>query len=79
MHLRTESYLLQWVVHPKTKLWNDLQERDCRTLEEFYARDEKYLRVENAEETLRKADSPTKNSKNKKRKHEEPKLNDQKR
>ena len=65
-------------VHPKIKLWNDLQERDCRTLEEFYARVEKYLRVENVEEALGKADSPTKNSKDKKRKHEELKSNDQK-
>ena len=68
-------------VRPKTKLWNDLQKRDCRTFEEFYARTEKYLRVENAEEALGKADSPTINSKDKKekkRKHEEPKLNDQK-
>ena len=66
-------------VRPKTKLWNDLQERDYRTLEEFYAKAEKYLRVENAKEALGKADYPTKNSKDKKdkkRKHEEPKPND---
>ena len=66
---------------PKTKLWKDLQERDCRTLEEFYATIEKYLRVGNAEEALGKADSPTKNSKDKKEKkskHEESKPNDQK-
>ena len=69
-------------VCPKTKLWNDLQERDCRTLEEFYARAEKYLRVENTEEALGKTDSPIKNPKDKKekkRKNEESKPNDQKR
>ena len=68
-------------VYPKTKLWNNLHKRDCRTFEEFYARVEKYLCVENAEEALGKADS-TKNSKDKKdkkRKHEEAKLNNQKR
>ena len=67
---------------PKTKLWNDLQERDCRTFEEFYARAEKYMRVENADEALGKADSRIKNCKDKKekkRKHEEPKQNNQKR
>ena len=67
----------------KTKLWNDLQERDCRALEEFYARAEKYLRIENTEEALGKIDSSTKNPKeNKKemkRKNEESKPNDQKR
>ena len=68
-------------VRPKTKLWNDLQERDCRTLEEFYAKAEKYLCVENVEEALGKDDSPTKNSKDKKEnksKPEESKPNDQK-
>ena len=68
-------------VHPKTKLWNNLQERDYRRLKEFYAWDEKYLRVENVEEALRKADSLTKNSKDKKdkkMKHEKPKPNYQK-
>ena len=68
-------------VHPKTKLWHNLQEKDCRTLKEFYARAEKYLRVENVEEALGKVDSPTKISKDKKekkRKHEVPKPNDQK-
>ena len=65
-------------VYPKTKLWNNLQERDSTTLEEFYAKAEKYLCVENANEALGKADSPTKNSKDKKRKQEEPKPDDQK-
>ena len=68
-------------VRLKTKLWNDLQKRDCKTLEEFYAMAEKYLCVENAEDGLGKTDSPTKNSKDKKekkRKHEESKSNDQK-
>ena len=37
-----------------------------------------YLRFENAKNALRKADSPTKNSKDKKRKHEEPKSNEHK-
>ena len=67
--------------HLKTKVWNDMQERDCRILEEFYTMAEKYLHVENAEEALGKADTPTKNSKDKKekkRKHKKPKLNDQK-
>ena len=32
-------------VYPKTKLWNDLQERDCRTFEEFSANAEKYLHL----------------------------------
>ena len=66
----------------KTKLWNNLQERDCRTLEEFYARAEKYLCLKNTEEALGKTDSPTKNpedKKEKKRKNEESKPNDQKR
>ena len=52
---------------------------DCRTLEESYAKVEKYLRVENVEEALGKADSPTKNSKDKKekkKKREEFKSND---
>ena len=65
----------------KTKLWNDLQERDCRTLEDFYARAEKYLCVENAKKALGKTDSPIKNRKDKKkkkRKTEESKPNDQK-
>ena len=56
-----------------------MQERDCRTLKEFYARAEKYLLVENAKEALGKIDSPTKNSKDKKekkRKPEESKPND---
>ena len=69
-------------VPPKTQLWNDLQERDYRTLEEFYARDEKYLFIENVEVALGKADYPTKNSKDKKekkRKLKESKSNDQKR
>ena len=68
-------------VHPKTKLWNDLQEIDYRTLEEFYARAQKYLLVENVDEALGKAYSLTKNSKDKKekkRKPEESKSNDQK-
>ena len=68
-------------VRPKTKLWNDLQERDCRTLEEFYARAEKHLRVENAEEALGKPDSPINNSKDrkeKKAKNEKSKPQDQK-
>ena len=67
-------------VRPKTKIWNDLQERDCRTFEEFYARAEKYLRIENAEEALGKTDSPIKNPKDKKekkRKNEESKPNNQ--
>ena len=65
----------------KAKLWNDLQERDCRTREEFYARDKKYIRIENVEEAMGKNDSRTKNfkdKKEKKRKHKESKLNDQK-
>ena len=52
---------------------------DCKTLEEFDARAEKHLGVKNAEEALEKADSPTKNFEDKKRKHEELKSNDQKR
>ena len=43
-------------VRPKTKLWNDLQKKDCKTLEEFYAKTEKYLCVENAEGALGKAE-----------------------
>ena len=66
-------------VCPKTKLWNNLKERDYMTLKEFYVRAEKYLRVENVEEAQGKANSPTKNSKDKKRKHKEPKPNEQKR
>ena len=69
-------------VRPKTKLWNDLQERDCRTLEEFYARAEKYLRVKNTEEALGKTNSPIKDPKDKKekkKKNEKSKPNDQKR
>ena len=39
VRLREEFYLLQGVEFClKTKLWNDMEERDCRTLEEFYAR-----------------------------------------
>ena len=55
--------------------------RACRTLEEFYVRANKYLRVENAEEDLGKTDSPIKNPKDKKekkRKNEETNSNDQK-
>ena len=68
-------------VCPNTKLWNDLQERDCRTLEEFYAIFEKYLCIENTNEALGKTNSPIKNPKDKKekkRKNEESKPNVQK-
>ena len=51
-------------VYLKTKFWNDLQKG---TFKEFYARAEKYLRVENAEEALGKADFPTKNPRIRKR------------
>ena len=78
-------------VCPKSKLWNDLQERDCRALEEFYVRAEKYLHVENTVEAFEKIDSPIKspkedkkekrrkNEESKKRKNEESKPNNKKR
>lgn len=39
-------------VLPKIRFWDDLQDKDCKTLPEFYRMAGKYLRIENIQEAL---------------------------
>ncbi|PON33958.1 hypothetical protein PanWU01x14_348430 [Parasponia andersonii] len=41
-------------VRPETKLWEELLERECRTLEDFYQRVGRHLRLESSSENLQK-------------------------
>ncbi|PON70440.1 hypothetical protein PanWU01x14_081090, partial [Parasponia andersonii] len=46
--------LMMVEVRPKTKLWEELLEREYKTLEDFYQRVGRHLRVEFCQENLHK-------------------------
>ncbi|PON68759.1 hypothetical protein PanWU01x14_093650, partial [Parasponia andersonii] len=48
------SYSYDGWVRPETKLWEELLERECRTLEDFYRRVGRHLRLESSRENLQK-------------------------
>ena len=49
-------------VQAETKLWEELLERECRTLEDFYRRVGRHLRVESSRENLHKTKGGGKDS-----------------
>ena len=42
-------------VLPKTPLWDELQQKECKSISEFYKKANKLLKLENSKEDLHKA------------------------
>ena len=42
-------------VLPKTPFWDELQQKECQSVNEFYRKARKYMKLENSKEALRKA------------------------
>ena len=51
-------------VLPETPFWDELQQKECRSLSEFYKKESKFLKLENSKETLHKAYEATTSKKN---------------
>ena len=49
---------------PKTPFWDKLQQKECRTISEFYKKANKFLKLEESKEALRKAEGVAANKKN---------------
>ena len=41
-------------VLPKTSLWDELQQKECQSVDEFYKKARKYLKLEDSKEALHK-------------------------
>ena len=41
-------------VLPETPFWDELQQKECRSVDEFYRKARKYLKLEDSKEALRK-------------------------
>ena len=51
-------------VPPETPFWDELQQKECWSMEEFYQKARKYLKLEDSKEALRKAKGVVTNKKN---------------
>ena len=51
------------VLH-KALFWDELQQKKCRSVDEFYRKVRKYLKLEDSKEALRKTEGATTSKKN---------------
>ena len=51
-------------VLPETPFWYELQQKECRSVDEFYRKACKYLKLEDSKEALRKTEETTSGKKN---------------
>ena len=43
-------------VTPKTSFWDELQQKECQSMDEFHKKARKYLKLEDTKESLRKVE-----------------------
>ena len=57
------AHLINWVL-PGTPFWDELQQKECQSVDEFYRKAQKYLKLEDSKEALRKTEGMTTDKKN---------------
>ena len=51
-------------VCPETQFWDELQQKECRNVSEFYRKASKFLKLEDSKEALLKVEGATADKKN---------------
>lgn len=58
LNARVLAHLTNGVL-PETPFWDELQQKKCKNVSEFYKKASKYIKLENLKEALRKAKKPS--------------------